>query len=161
GFIGAMALHRMELWMPVATREGHIPPVLTGLSLTSRRDAMFWLVGRLAPGHSVADVQRELDVTASQLAVAYPETNAERGLRVLGDGGWTPVERDALARVPGLLAMAVVVLLLIACGNVAGLFLVRASARRRELATRLALGASRVALIRQVALEGTLVAIGA
>jgi putative ABC transport system permease protein len=161
GFVGAMALHPMDLWMPVATREGHIPPLLTGagLSLTSRRDPLFWLVGRLAAGRSINDIQHELDATASRLAAAYPETNAERGVKVLRGAGMTPAERDDLARVPRLLAMAVVVLLLIACGNVAALFLVRASARRRELATRLALGASRAALVRQVALEGILVAI--
>src|SRR5258708_847317 len=70
-------------------------------------------------------------------------------------------ERDDLSRVPGLLAIAVAMLLLIACGNVACLSLVRATARRRELATRVAIGASRAALVRQVVLEGALLAAGA
>lgn len=153
-FIGAMALHDMEMWIPVTS------PAIA-FNLTSRRSAWMRAVGRLAPNKTLADVQRDLDATASILASTYPESNANRSFKVVPGSGMTPEERVAVARVPRILAIAVSLLLLIACGNVAALSLVRAAARRRELATRLALGASRGALVRQVVLEGTLIATAA
>jgi predicted permease len=86
-------------------------------------------------------------------------TNRDRSARVFAGAGMTADERVELARVPRLLAIAVAVLLLIACGNVGTLSLVRSTARRRELAARLALGAPRGALVRQVALEGAVLAL--
>ena len=154
-FIGAMATHPMELFTPI------VPDNRGDIDFTSRRDNWLRLVGRLAPGTTIADVQRELETIAARLAAAYPETNVGRSVLVLPRTGMTASERDEMSRVPRLLTLAVTMLLLIACGNVAGLSLVRSAARRRELATRIALGASRGALVRQVVLEGSVIAVGA
>jgi len=160
GFIGAMATHPMELWIPIGVGDRPTPALDGRMDLASRRIGWFRLVARLAPGRRIEDAQRELAAIAGWLAATYPTTR-DRGVRVLAGTGMTEEERVEARRLPGLLAMAVALLLLIACGNVASLTLVRAAARRRELATRLALGASRGALIRQLVLEGIVIAAGA
>jgi predicted permease len=157
GFIGGMASHPMEVFVPFVLG-GQASPLVHDIDVSSRHQPWLRVVARLADGKTVADAQRDVDMIAGQLASAYPATNAARTLIVLARSGMTAEERREASRVPRLLAVAVALLLLIACGNVANLFLVRATARRRELATRVALGASQGALIRQVALEGALVA---
>lgn len=159
GFIGAMAPYPMELFIPLGTGS-RASPALGDIDLATRRYGLLRLVGRLAPGKSIEDAQRDLAGIAAQLAAAYP-TNRNRSVQVLPRIGMTAEEREAMSRLPRLLGMAVGLLLLIACGSVATLSLVRSAARRRELATRLALGASRAALVRQVALEGVVIAAGA
>lgn len=160
GFIGAMAPYPMELWIPVATGGQASAPLSRFVDLESRRSGWLRLVGRLGPNKTVDEAQSDLAGIAGRLAATYP-TNRERSVLVLSGAGLTGEERVRLSRLPHLLAMTVALLLLIACGNVASLSLVRAASRRRELATRLALGASRAALVRQVALEGVLIAVGA
>jgi predicted permease len=158
-FIGAMATHEMYLWVPIVVA-GRAAPVLEGLNLESRRGGVMRLVGRLAPGKTVDDAQRELATTAAWLAATYP-SNRGRTVKVWAGAGMTTDERQEMSRVPTLLAVAVGLLLLIACGNVATLSLVRVATRRRELATRVALGASRAGLVRQVVLEAGVIAVTA
>jgi len=155
GFIGAMRLHRMELWIPFGAMR---------LSPDDYFESRGWrwlrLVGRLAPRATADGAQRELSGIAARLESAYP-VDKGRGIRVFTGAGITDDERVATSRLPRLLSIAIGLLLLIACANVASLSLVRAAAKQRELATRLALGASRASLVGRLFIEGAVLAVGA
>jgi predicted permease len=113
------------------------------------------LVGRLAPGVSTVTAQAEVDLISSQLAEAYPSTNADKGLNL------TPLGEaliEGYTRTLTLLLAAVVTLLLVAAANVAGLMLARGSARQAEMAVRSAMGAGRGRLARQLMAENALLA---
>jgi predicted permease len=125
---------------------------------TARQFHNFLLVGRLGPGVSVGEAQAEIDVISARLAEAYPQTNEDKGLLL------TPL-RDALVEdyraVLGMLAAAVGLVLLIACGNVAGLLLARGSTRTAEMSIRSVMGAGQGRLARQLLTENAILAIGA
>jgi len=132
------------------------PFIPTQEQLTSRQNHDFNVLARLKPHTDITQAQKELDAIASRLATAYPGA----------DKGWsfraTPLRRYLLgdARKPLLvLFCSVGFVLLIACANVSNLFLSRGWARRREFAIRTAIGATRGALLRQLAVESVLVAL--
>jgi putative ABC transport system permease protein len=109
-----------------------------------------WVVTRARPGISREAVNTELNHLAAQIALAHPDTNKDVGvmMRYLAESVSGPLRNPLL-----LLLSAVAAVLLIACANVANLFLARTSARQREFAVRAALGASRGQLIRQTFAE--------
>ncbi len=115
------------------------------------REARFvQVVGRLAPGITLSQAQAEVTLISSQLAEEYPKSNAGVSMRI------HPLLQGLVSDVRStlwLLLAAIGLVLLIACVNIASLFLTRAISRERELAMRAALGASRSRLVRQCMTE--------
>lgn len=115
------------------------------------------VVGRLRPGRTVSQAQREMDDLSAELEQSYPATNA--GIRSY----ITPLREEIVGKVrePILMLLAAVgLVLLIACGNVANLLLVRAAARQKEIAIRAALGAGRPRIMWQFISECLLLTAG-
>lgn len=145
-----------EVWMPSAMfRVGYrYCDALADPDCTIVR-----LVGRLAPGATVQDARTEVDGLAAQLAIAFPDLYRERGIRLDALQGAARHVGEDEARVPILLAASVAAVLLIACANLAGLLLARGLARTREFGIRLALGAARARVVRQLMTESLLLAV--
>jgi len=136
-----------QLWLPLGF----------GVGRADDRDSHSYdVIARLKPGVGREAAQRDLSAVARGLASEYPKTNTGRGATVIG------FSEDMVGSVrPALLLLlgAVGFVLLIACANVANIFLARASTRHRELAIRAALGAGRGHLIRQLLVESVVLGI--
>ncbi|HTV59728.1 MAG TPA: ABC transporter permease [Verrucomicrobiae bacterium] len=148
---------RSEIWLPLVM----VNDISEYSGLLENRDSR-WLIlmGRIAPGAQPPQARQELDVLMGQIARQFPDSHTETihcGVYPL----WrAPASANAYFHVllPMLMAIAGVVLLL-ACANVANLLLVRSVARRREMAIRLSLGASRGRLVRQLMAESVMLAL--
>jgi predicted permease len=128
-------------------------------SLLMRQSHALMLVARRKPGQTVAQAHAALRVVAGRMAHDYPRENAglARSVRLRPIGTLDPDEAPLIA-FAALVTVAVFVVLWIACVNVAGVLIARAAARRREIAIRLAIGAGRGRLVRQLLAEALLLA---
>jgi predicted permease len=162
GFTGTLLGGGPSVWVPMSMH--HV--VQPNFNWYEQRRGLFlFAVGRLAPNVSVDQASANLKTVFAQLAQAYPNDNKGRSAGAVpllqarlnpqgidGDGG-------GVVQISMILMTVVGIVLLIACANIANLLLARANKRRREIAVRLALGANRARLVRQLLTESTLLSL--
>src|SRR6201987_5422057 len=144
-------VNQSELWLPLSLQ----PEEFTASRAASWNSRM---VGRLKPGVTAEQAQSDAERVAGETMRDYPAQM--RSLRIHAVG--TPLQEDTVEQARPLvhtLFFAVIVVLLIACANLAGLLLVRAIRRRREIAVRLALGVRAATLLRQAIVESMVLSI--
>ena len=161
-FTGTVALFSPDLYLPLAFDRLGEPPGADPTSDRSRHELM--LVGRLNRDVTLDEANARLRVFSAQLAEAYPEANRDQSAIVarlprMALGG-EPVDDHARMRVVSALVMTLAFLvLLIACLNLANMLLARGAARRTEIAVRMAVGGRPSRILRQLLVEGLLLAV--
>ena len=156
GFKGTEFVYSPEIWLPAAMMEWAEPGATW---LDDRSTKNFFGIGRLKDGVNSKQAEASLNLLGQQLAKEYPDTNEGQSIKVEPPGFIIPDLRGAVVSFTWVLMAAVGLVLLVTCTNLAGLMLARATDRRREIAIRLAMGANRLRLIRQLLTESILLSI--
>src|SRR6201993_779903 len=163
GYRGLDIILDPEFWVPLGNVAQLAPLGNIGKVDTDIDRGNHWLavVGRLKPGVTTSQAAAELHTLAGHYATAYPKTDKGGGF-LRTQAGSLPPGRDhsTILMFLGILSVAVLLVLCIACANVANLLLAQGVARQREMAIRLALGAARTKLLRQMLMESLLMALG-
>ena len=154
GFIGSFLGVSSALWVPMAMQR----EMTGGDRLQQRGNGWMQTLVRLKPGVSQEQAQAEATSIITQLASEYPQFNEGRRVRILQTWQAPFGAATVLTPILAVLSVLVALVLIIACANVANLLLSKAVGRRREIAVRLSLGASRARLMRQLLTESLLLA---
>lgn len=161
-FLGASPMvASADIWIP-ATAQSRVAPELGRGTLEDRRIATFSVVGRLTPGISQAQAQTALDTMVRRLEQIHNDPgrdNKAARVQLVQGGRVVPINDSDLPVVTAFPAILCGLILWIASANVATMFLVRASRRRKEISIRLAMGASRSRIVRHLLTESILLGI--
>jgi len=161
GFSGTVLLSFLpDVWIPISMQ----PAILASMGNYLERDQHFLsdLRGRLKPGVSQRQAEAALNVVARQMGKEYPKTNQDLNVRLFPAAAKVNTflsSAGLISTTKGIAAVAALLVLLIACANIANLMLARAASRTKEMGIRTAIGATRFRLVRQLFAESILLSL--
>ena len=146
----------MDLWVPLFQ---HPDAAVQNSIFRDRGRYSVQVLGRLSDEATISEARAAVQTLFAALETEYPETNSDRSVKAVSYGRFPAQNRiyDVVAVVG--IAGLMIVLLLIICGNLAGMALARSAAREQEIGVRLALGSSRVRLVRHLMVESVLLSL--